>query len=80
MNIRNNKHVEILDKERFHEILKDNMLIFGKAGIGKATSIIFFDEKNTAPTITLNTLYEISHTHKSHKRRRIPYKYGKHSK
>jgi len=43
--------------------------------------IPFFDEINTATPETLNTLYKFTHkpTHLMERRKKTPYKYGKHA-
>lgn len=73
-----------LSKRKFNKMLKkiDNMMVFGPSGTGTLTTVgLFIDEQNHAPTETMNTLYEITHTRISHQKtyRRIPYKYGKHA-
>ena len=79
--------MEVMNKRKFKRMLKENMLVFGTAGIGKATIVgnatipLFFDEVNQAKPEVLNTLYEITHRKVSHQKpyRYIPYKYGKHA-
>ena len=79
--------MKVMNKRKFKRMLKENMLVFGTAGIGKATIVnnatipLFFDEVNQATPEVLNTLYEITHKKVSHQKpyRYIPYKYGKHA-
>ena len=79
--------MKTISKRKFKKMLKESMLVFGTAGIGKATIVnnatipLFFDEVNQATPETLNTLYEITHKKVSHQKpyRYIPYKYGKHA-
>lgn len=79
--------MKVMNKRKFKRMLKEDMLVFGTAGIGKATIVgnatipLFFDEVNQATPETLNTLYEITHRKVSHQKpyRYIPYKYGKHA-
>ena len=79
--------MKVISKRKFKRMLKENMLVFGTAGIGKATIVnnatipLFFDEVNQATPETLNSLYEITHRKVSHQKpyRYIPYKYGKHA-
>jgi len=74
--------MKTISKRKFKKMLKDNMLVFGPAGTGKATmTTLFFDEQNTASPLILSTLYETTHKRVSHQKihRRIPYKYGKHA-
>ena len=79
--------MKVINKRKFKRMLKENMLVFGTAGIGKATIVnnatipLFFDEVNQATPETLNSLYEITHRKVSHQKpyRYIPYKYGKHA-
>ena len=79
--------MKVMNKRKFKRMLKENMLVFGTAGIGKATIVntatipLFFDEVNQATPETLNTLYKITHKKVSHQKpyRYIPYKYGKHA-
>lgn len=79
--------MKVMNKRKFKKMLKENMLVFGTAGIGKATITrgvkipLFFDEVNQATPETLNTLYEITHKKVSHQKpyRYRPYKYGKHA-
>ena len=63
-----------MNKRKFKKTLKNDMLVFGKAGIGRLTTVqLFFDEINQAPTETMNMLYSMSHPKVSHQRKRIPY-------
>ena len=79
--------MKVINKRKFKRMLKENMLVFGTAGTGKATIVnnatipLFFDEVNQATPETLNSLYEITHRKVSHQKpyRYIPYKYGKHA-
>ena len=79
--------MKVINKRKFKRMLKENMLVFGTAGIGKATIAnkatipLFFDEVNHATPEVLNTLYEITHKKVSHQKlyRYRPYKYGKHA-
>ena len=79
--------MKVMNKRKFKRMLKENMLVFGTAGIGKATIVgnatipLFFDEVNQATPETLNSLYEITHKKVSHQKPYIyrPYKYGKHA-
>ena len=79
--------MKVMNKRKFKRMLKENMLVFGTSGIGKATIVgnatiaLFFDEGNQATRETLNTLYEITHRKVSHQKpyRYKPYKYGKHA-
>lgn len=79
--------MKTISKRKFKKMLKENMLVFGTAGIGKATitsraaTAIFFDEFNQATPETLNSLYKITHRKVSHQKpyRYIPYKRGKHA-
>ena len=79
--------MKVMNKRKFKRMLKENMLVFGTAGIGKATIVnnatipLFFDEVNQATPEVLNTLYEITHKKVSHQKpyRCKPYKYGKHA-
>ena len=79
--------MKVMNKRKFKRMLKEKMLVFGTAGIGKTTIVNkatippFFDEVNQAPPETLNTLYEITHRKVSHQKpyRYIPYKHGKHA-
>ena len=79
--------MKTISKRKFKRMLKENMLVFGTAGIGKATIVnnatipLFFDEFNQAMPETLNSLYEITHRKVSHQKpyKYIPYKYGKHA-
>ena len=79
--------MKVMNKRKFKRMLKENMLVFGTAGIGKATIAnkaaipLFFDEVNQATPEVLNTLYEITHKKVSHQKpyRYRPYKYGKHA-
>ena len=79
--------MKVMNKRKFKRMLKESMLVFGTAGIGKATIVsnatipLFFDEINQAAPEVLNTLYEITHKKVSHQKpyRYIPYKYGKHA-
>ena len=79
--------MKAMNKRKFKRMLKENMLVFGTAGIGKATITrgvkipLFFDEVNQASPEALNTLYEITHRKVSHQKpyRYIPYKHGKHA-
>ena len=79
--------MKVINKRKFKRMLKESMLVFSPAGIGKttiankATIPLFFDEVNNATPETLNTLYEITHKKVSHQKpyRYKPYKYGKHA-
>ena len=79
--------MKTISKRKFKRMLKENMLVYGQAGIGKATIVnnatipLFFDEVNQATPETLNSLYEITHRKVSHQKpyKYIPYKYGKHA-
>ena len=79
--------MKTISKRKFKKMLNENMLVFGTAGIGKATIVnnatipLFFDEVNQATPETLNSLYEITHKKVSHQKpyRYKPYKYGKHA-
>ena len=79
--------MKVMNKRKFKRMLKENMLVFGTAGIGKATIAnkatipLFFDEVNQATPETLNSLYEITHRKVSYQKpyRYRPYKYGKHA-
>ena len=79
--------MKTISKRKFKKMLKENMLVFGTAGMGKATIAnkatipLFFDEFNQATPETLNSLYEITHRKVSHQKpyRYKPYKYGKHA-
>ena len=79
--------MKVINKRKFKRMLKENMLVFGTAGIGKATIVgnatipLFFDEVNQATPETLNSLYEITHRKVSHQKpyRYIAYNYGKHA-
>ena len=79
--------MKVMNKRKFKRMLKESMLVFSPAGIGKATIVgnatipLFFDEVNQATPEVLNTLYEITHKKVSHQKpyRYRPYKYGKHA-
>ena len=79
--------MKVMNKRKFKKMLKENMLVFGKAGIGKASITrdakipLFFDEVNQASPEALNALYEITHRKVSHQKpyNYRPYKYGKHA-
>ena len=79
--------MKVISKRKFKKMLKENMLVFGTAGIGKTTIVnkatipLFFDEVNQASPEALNPLYEITQRKVSHQKpyRYKPYKYGKHA-
>ena len=77
--------MKVINKRKFKRMLKENMLVFGTAGIGKAAIVnkapipLFFDEVNQASPEALNAVYKITHRKVSHQKpyRYIPYKHGK---
>ena len=79
--------MKTISKRKFKKMLKENMLVFDTAGIGKATIVgnatipLFFDEVNQASPEALNAVYKITHKKVSHQKpyRYRPYKYGKHA-
>lgn len=85
--------MDTITSKDFIQMIKrnKNTLVFGNSGIGKASiitmyteqkniPILFFDEQNQAEPDALNTLYNMTRQKHTHARKRIPYKYGKHSK